>query len=172
MFCRNCGKEFENTVKFCPYCGSPISEIKTEEKLDKNENSQLNEKLVSFIDMGNGQQAIKYYQEITGKSLDESALYVGKIKFLRTHKLATEDEWDRELLRRQAVIQQGQKQQKRSMLIVVFSIIFTILTFVIAQGDDSFVILHFIGFGAIAGGFISGLVGSIVNAKNINSWKI
>ncbi len=37
-FCRNCGKEIEETVKFCPYCGvdvtAPQEEPKTEPKVD------------------------------------------------------------------------------------------------------------------------------------------
>lgn len=29
MFCKNCGKELENTVKYCPDCGTPVRTVNT-----------------------------------------------------------------------------------------------------------------------------------------------
>ena len=26
MFCKKCGKELDETVRFCPQCGTPVSE--------------------------------------------------------------------------------------------------------------------------------------------------
>lgn len=34
MFCKNCGKEIEENVKFCPYCGTQITiESHSDEKI-------------------------------------------------------------------------------------------------------------------------------------------
>lgn len=33
-FCRNCGKEIDETNKFCPYCGADATIPKTEPKID------------------------------------------------------------------------------------------------------------------------------------------
>lgn len=31
MYCKNCGKEIEDTIKYCPYCGSSVNEVSVEE---------------------------------------------------------------------------------------------------------------------------------------------
>ena len=35
MFCRKCGKEIKEGVKFCPYCGAETTKIKTEPRQEK-----------------------------------------------------------------------------------------------------------------------------------------
>ena len=48
MYCRNCGKEINDTASFCPYCGAPAAIMRPEIKIetvhrgmnDSNENKE------------------------------------------------------------------------------------------------------------------------------------
>lgn len=48
MYCRNCGKEINDTASFCPYCGAMVAITRTEVKIetvhqgmnDSNENKE------------------------------------------------------------------------------------------------------------------------------------
>lgn len=43
MFCRICGKEVADDVRFCPYCGADLSEQMTEEVVDAVEATSEND---------------------------------------------------------------------------------------------------------------------------------
>ncbi len=42
MYCYNCGKEIDNSSKYCPYCNSPIG-------MNPNREANLGLKILSFI---------------------------------------------------------------------------------------------------------------------------
>lgn len=42
MFCKNCGKEIEDGIKFCPECGASQNTIFTNKNLDTEENRNPN----------------------------------------------------------------------------------------------------------------------------------
>lgn len=45
MFCSNCGKEVSNEVKFCTYCGSPLSDqsslVRNDGKQERGEDKSI-----------------------------------------------------------------------------------------------------------------------------------
>jgi len=74
--------------------------IKTNAGTKNYSNKELNvleEKLISLIGQEKKEEAIEKYYDETGKEWDECELYIEKLIFFKEHKLATEDEWNKEL---------------------------------------------------------------------------
>jgi len=97
MLCPKCKNPIDDNVAVCEWCGASFVPI---ENNNKNDISNFDSELLSLLEKGQKQEAIKLYQKRTGEPNKPVCVqYIERLDFFRTHEFATEDTWKKEFAR-------------------------------------------------------------------------
>ena len=103
MNCPKCKNPIEDNALICEWCGVLISnEV---QKNTEETTSHLDVELISLLAKGEKEQAINLYKQKTGEtSKSVCKAYIERLDFFRTHELATELTWAKQVNKRRAQV--------------------------------------------------------------------
>ncbi|MDR3236743.1 MAG: hypothetical protein LBT48_08505 [Prevotellaceae bacterium] len=99
MNCPKCKNPIEDNATICEWCGATI--INTDNKPIENKINSFDDELLSLLKKGKKLAAVEFYRKVSGEKSSISYQYIDRLDFFRTHQYATEDQWNKEVEKKQ-----------------------------------------------------------------------